>query len=162
MILSHLLKCFSEPGPDSGKLGSGKITSFAFYILVSQNIALFNRGFGLWITNNYQNNLCKETEYMYSCFILRILSNKTISMNCVHYKACILACSLILMPFPKCSDLSQAPFTAYDRYLPFLCSCCYDFGRMDNTHAASFKDSAGWGKIILHDSSHNVCVFMYC
>lgn len=112
-------------------------------ISVSQNIALFNRGFRLWITKNYHNNLSKEIVCMYNRFLLRIPNNKANWKNFVQYKACILACSLILMPFPKCSDLSQTPFTAYNGYLHFLCSCCYHFRRMDDTHTARFKDSAG-------------------
>lgn len=161
-ILSHLPKCFAESGPDSGKWGSGKTTSFAFYIPVSQIIALFSRGFGLWITNNYHNNLCKDIECTYNGFILSVPTNKANWKNCVQYKACILACSVILMPFPKCPDLSQTPFTAYNGYLHFRCSCCYHLRRMDDTHAAKFEDSDGWGKIILCDSSHNICVLMSC
>lgn len=58
-ILSHLLKCFSESGPDSGEW-EDLTKPFSFYFLFSQNTTLFNRGFRLWITNNYHNNLCKK------------------------------------------------------------------------------------------------------
>lgn len=125
-ILSHLLKCFSESGPDSGEW-EVLTKPFSLYFLFSQNITLFNRGFRLWITNNYHNNLCKKKkrkECTYNGFILRIPNNKESWKNCVQYKACILACSIILMSSPKCSDLSQCSFTTYNGYLHFLCSCC--------------------------------------